>query len=355
MKLRKILYIIFIGSTLSIASDKPNLKILVTGGAGFIGSHVVETLIKRGNQVVIVDNMNDYYDVRLKKRNMSYLQSQRTKKKTITFYETDICDIQALRNIFQHERPDVICHLAARAGVRPSVENPELYCQTNVLGTVHLLQMAHEFSVKNFIFASSSSVYGQLDTMPFQESKIVDKPVSPYAAMKRSGELLVYAYHALYKIPCTCLRFFTVYGPRGRPDMAPFKFLDAIYHSKEIFLYGDGEAIRDFTYIDDVVDAVIKAIDIPSDYEIFNVGRGEPISIQNFIKIIEEVLCKKAIIRTTSQMAGDVFITHADISKAREKLGYIPKVSIKEGIEKLYQWYVNEYLHLIGTEGEEVI
>jgi UDP-glucuronate 4-epimerase len=317
-------------------------RVLLTGGAGFIGSHVAEALLKKGYTVIIVDNLHPYYDPRLKKANIAHIID--TYKEQLKFYQVNICDKKTLSDIFAHERPSYICHLAACAGVRASIEDPAFYIDTNIQGTLTILELAKQYLVKNCVIASSSSVYGQSKEVPFTESNTATMPCSPYAVSKRASELLSYTYHYLYDIPCTCLRFFTVYGPRGRPDMAPFLFLDAIYQKKPIKQFGNGMAIRDFTYIDDIVNGILQALEKPLGFEIINLGRGEPILLKDFISTIETVTGKKAIIEQTDSFAGDVSITHADITKAQVLLGYQPKVSVREGIQKMFDWYMTEYL-----------
>ncbi len=320
--------------------------ILVTGGAGFIGSHVAQALLSRGDKVVIVDNLHDYYDPNLKRANL-----RRLSKKSLTdllhIYELDICDVAELEKIVSQENIDIICHIAACAGVRASVEKPELCIRTNIMGTLYILQLAKKYQIPHIVIASSSSVYGNCTDVPFSEKYRADKPCSPYAMTKRADELLAYTYHYLFNISCTCLRFFTVYGPGGRPDMAPFKFMDLIYHGRIIQQYGDGSSMRDFTYIDDIVDGVIHALDKPLGYEIINLGLGEPIYLNDFILALQEVMNKKAIIKIVLKPKSDVDITHADISKARRLLGYNPKVSLNEGLQKMYAWYLNDYLEII--------
>ncbi len=320
-----------------------NEKILLTGGAGFIGSHVAEALLDRGDRVIIVDNLSDYYDPELKRRNLENIAHQ-DKNHHVCFYRTDITDLESLRAIFENEQPTIVCHLAACAGISPSIKDPELYIKNNILGTFNLLEMTRTFGIKHFVFASSSSVYGASNKIPFEECDIVDKPCSPYAATKRACELLAYTYHHLYRFSCNGLRFFTVYGPRGRPDMAPFKFMDAIYKGVPINQHGDGSSMRDYTYIDDIVDGVVKAIDHRFSFEIFNLGRGEPVSLKDFVKLIEMVVHKDAHIIEIENQAGDVYATHASINKAKVMLGFEPKISLYEGIKCMYQWYANEYI-----------
>ena len=317
-------------------------KVVVTGGAGFIGSHVVEELLQRGDKVIIIDNFNDYYDPKLKHKNIQEVQQIDTNN-ALHVYNVDICDKQKLNEIFSQEQPDIICHLAAYAGVRKSIKEPELYLQTNIIGTLHILEMAHIHNINHVVLASSSSVYGECRDVPFKEDNVQDKQSSPYGMSKRAAELLAYTYYHLYNISCTCLRFFTVYGPRGRVDMAPFIFLDAICQEKPITVFGDGSAIRDFTYIGDIVDGIIRSINKPLGYEILNLGRGEPIVLHDFIQTIEKVVGKKAIIKYTPGFAGDVPITHADVSKAQRLLGYAPKMSVDEGMCKMLEWYLKNY------------
>lgn len=262
--------------SLNMINNPVNLDrkvVLVTGGAGFIGSSVADKLLARGDKVIIVDEMNDYYDVKLKQSNLEYLYSKYGPSQCIT-YRGDICDVDFISDVFENERPTHVCHLAARAGVRPSIVDPYIYVHSNVEGTTRLLDLAKHYSIRNFVYASSSSVYGCSDKHVLSESDVVEKPVSPYAATKKACELLAYTFHHLYGLNCTGLRFFTVYGPRGRPDMAPFKFIDRIFNGLKIQQYGDGSTSRDYTYIDDIVDGVIASIDTPLGYEVINLGNG---------------------------------------------------------------------------------
>ncbi|MBN2052256.1 GDP-mannose 4,6-dehydratase [Candidatus Woesearchaeota archaeon] len=311
------------------------MKILVTGCAGFIGSHVIEALIARGDSIVGVDELNDYYDVRIKKKNLDVLKNN----KNFAFYKEDIRNLKGLKKIFEKEKPEKVVHLAARAGVRPSIEQPLLYEEVNVKGTLHLLELAKEHKVKNFVFASSSSVYGNQKKIPFSETDDVNNPISPYAATKKAGELLCHAYHHLYNMKITCLRFFTVYGPRGRPDMAPYKFTKAIMNSQPIQKFGDGKTKRDYTYIADIVKGVIAAVDAELGYEIINLGNNKPVELNKFIEVIEKVTGKKAIIEQKPMQAGDVDITYANIRKAQKLLGYKPETSIEEGMQKFVEWF----------------
>src|SRR3989344_3090217 len=258
------------------------MKILVTGGAGFIGSHVSEELLVRGDEVVSIDNFNDYYNPKIKDRNIIDCCNRDNFK----LYKGDILDYSLMKNIFAREEPKKIIHLAARAGVRPSINNPFLYEEVNIRGTLNLLELAKEFKLDNFVFASSSSVYGNRTDGCFKETDNVDKPISPYAASKKAGELFCHTYSNLYDLNCSCLRFFTVYGPRGRPDMAPFKFVDKIARGEEIEIYGEGISKRDYTYIDDIVEGVAIALEGNFRYEIFNLGGSNPIQLNYFVYLI---------------------------------------------------------------------
>ncbi|MFH1406101.1 MAG: NAD-dependent epimerase/dehydratase family protein, partial [Nanoarchaeota archaeon] len=260
------------------------MKILVTGGAGFIGSHVCDALLARGDIVICVDNFNDYYDPKTKEENIKHNFSN----SNFRLFRIDILNQERLKEIFQQERPDKVIHLAARAGVRPSIKDSHLYYDVNVKGTLNLLELAKEFKIKNFIFASSSSVYGNREKGPFSETDCVDFPISPYAATKKAGEELCYTYHHLYGLNVFCLRFFTVYGPRGRPDMAPLKFTKLVDKGQEIEVYGDGTSRRDYTYVSDIVKGVLAALDRGFGYEIFNLGGSNPMEVNYLISLIEK-------------------------------------------------------------------
>jgi len=320
-------------------------KVLVTGGAGFIGSNVAEFLLERGDDVVIVDEMNDYYDVHIKQNNIRLLEEKYERfPGRLVFYRGDICDEVFMTNIFEREAPTWVCHMAARAGVRPSIIDPYVYIHSNIKGTTQLLELSHRFEVKNFVFASSSSVYGGSESTFFSEEDSVDFPVSPYAASKKACELLAYTYHHLYKLNISALRFFTVYGPRGRPDMAPFKFIDRVSRGVELQQFGDGSSSRDYTYITDIVDGVVRAIDRPYPYEIFNLGKGCGTSLKEFITLVQKHTKKEAKIRIMPNQPGDVPYTCADVSKASRLLGYKSKVSFEEGIRMTAEWYKKAYV-----------
>lgn len=315
-------------------------KVLVTGGAGFIGSHVAGYLLDRGDDVVIVDEMNDYYDVNIKEGNLALLQDKVGRQKhRLSIYRGDICDESFMLDLFEKECPTFVCHMAARAGVRPSIQDPYVYIHSNIRGTTNLLELSHKFGVENFVFASSSSVYGGSSSTYFSEEENVDNPVSPYAASKKACELLSYTYHHLYKLNITGLRFFTVYGPRGRPDMAPFKFIDRVSRGLELQQFGDGSSSRDYTYISDIVDGIVRAIDRPHPYEIFNLGKGSGTSLKDFIDLVQKHVGKKAKIRIMPDQPGDVPYTCADVSKAYRLLGYKAQVPFEEGIRKTAEWY----------------
>lgn len=311
------------------------MKILVTGGAGFIGSHTVKALLERGDEVVIVDNLNDYYDVNLKKA--------RLKQLTAPVYQIDISNKEALDQVFKEHSFDAIVHLAAQAGVRYSLENPMAYEQSNNVGTLNLLECARHNNIKPFIYASSSSVYGGNTKMPFSEEDPVNNPISLYAATKRYNELMAYTYHHLYGLHCTGLRFFTVYGEFGRPDMALFLFTKAISKGSPIKLFNQGKMKRDFTYVSDIVEGILASIDKQYPYELFNLGGDNPVELTYFVDLIEKELGKKAIKELLPIQPGDVPMTVADVSKARRMLGYAPKVSIEEGIKRFVKWYVDYF------------
>jgi len=254
--------------------------------------------------------------------------------------------------LFEKERPEWVCHMAARAGVRPSIQDPYVYIHSNIRGTTHLMELSHRFGVKNFVFASSSSVYGGSKNTFFSEDENVDNPVSPYAASKKACELLAYTYHHLYNLNVTGLRFFTVYGPHGRPDMAPFKFIDRVSRGMELQQFGDGSSSRDYTYIEDIVDGVVRAIDRPYPYEVFNLGKGSGTSLKEFISIVEKHVGHKATIKVMPDQPGDVPYTCANVSKAYDLLGYAATVPFDEGIRRTVQWYKNEYEKNICIEPE---
>ena len=315
-----------------------NKTILVTGGAGFIGSHLVDKLLAEDAwQVSVLDNFNEFYSPEIKRANLAPHQDN----PQFRLYDADICSAERLREIFAENRFSAIVHLAAWAGVRPSLLNPKLYTEVNVNGTLNLLEMAKEFNVKQFVFGSSSSVYGINSRIPFAEDDKIFQPISPYAATKAAGELLCHTYSHLYDLRAVCLRFFTVYGARQRPDLAIHKFSKLIWENKPIPVFGDGRTRRDYTYVDDIIAGVRAAIDYDrSNYEIFNLGESQTIELKDLIALLEENLGKKAIIERQPMQPGDVPITYADISKARELLGYNPQTKIEQGIPKFIEWFV---------------
>ncbi len=320
--------------------------IFITGIAGFIGSHVCDALLSRGVEVVGIDNFNTFYASAIKQRNVQeIMKAKDVTKASFHMFEGDICDTVFLTRVFETTRPDAIIHLAAYAGVRPSIENPKLYTEVNINGTVNILECMKKCGVKRLCFASSSSVYGNNTKVPFSESDPVDKAISPYAATKKAGEVLCHVYHHLYDINVACLRFFTVYGPRQRPDLAIHKFTRLMCEGKGIPFYGDGSMRRDHTYIDDIVDGVLRALewtDSPQKrYDIFNLGESSTIPLSNLVQTISRIIGKEAILKHLPMQAGDVQVTYADISHAREVLGYDPHTDFEEGLRKFWGWYQN--------------
>jgi len=317
-----------------------NENILVTGGAGFIGSNLVEHLLNEGQRVICLDNFDPYYDVAIKKKNIEIA----AKSPKFTFLNADILDSKALTSCFEKHQIDIVIHLAAKAGVRPSLSDPKGYYDVNVSGTLNLLETMKKFGVKKMVFASSSSVYGNNTKIPFSETDIVDFPISPYAATKKAGELLCHTYHHLYDFDIFCLRFFTVYGPRQRPDLAIYKFTKAILNGEPIPFYGDGSNKRDYTHISDIVQGIQAALNNLSGFEIINLGESTPISLSELVNYLEEFTGGKAQLNKLPLQQGDVNITYADIEKARNLIGYSPKMDIHEGFKSFVQWYRNQML-----------
>ena len=311
------------------------MKVLVTGGAGFIGSHVAERLLRRGDTVVALDNFNDFYEQARKRANAAILAAHRNAR----VVEGDVRDAEALDALFAAEKPDRIVHIAAMANVRVSLKKPALYFDVNVRGTHNLLEAARKHGAPHFVFASTSSVYGRADKVPFVETDPTDRPLAPYPATKKVGEVLAHAYHTAYGLKCRVLRFFNVYGPRGRPDMMPFHYTQCLLRGEPITVFDEGRPQRDWTYIDDTVDGVIAALDADYDYEIFNLGRGQPIVLNAFIDIIEELTGRQAVVQHAPLPDTEPSITYSDTSKAGRMLDYRPRVSIADGMARFYEWY----------------
>jgi UDP-glucuronate 4-epimerase len=311
--------------------------ILVTGGAGFIGSHLCERLLSDGVKVICLDNFDSFYDPNIKIRNV-----EGVKKKSPELFELvtgDIRNPEHLKGILQENQVDFVVHLAARAGVRPSISDPLLYQDVNIRGTIVLLESCKAHGIKNFIFASSSSVYGENQRVPFTERDLDIQPISPYGATKRAGELLCYSYHHLYGMNIACLRIFTAYGPRQRPEMAIHKFARLIDQGGKIPMFGDGSSRRDYTYIDDLVDGILGVIRYHKGFEIYNLGESQTTSLKELIRLIEKAIGKKANIEMLEPQPGDVSVTYADITKAKRMLKYQPGVKMEEGIKRLVEWY----------------
>ena len=313
------------------------MRVLVTGGAGFIGSHLVERFLAKGNEVLVLDDFNDSYDPAIKRRNMDVARQSAG----FQLREGDIRDCALVDRTFQTFAPDLVVHLAARAGVRPSIEHPLLYQDANVGGTQILLEAARKAAVRKFLFASSSSVYGDGSKVPFSEDDPVSRPVSPYAATKRAGELLGYTYWHLHGIAFWALRFFTVYGPRQRPEMAIHKFTRLIDEGKEVPQYGDGSSRRDYTWIDDLLDGVEAAAARIEGYEVLNLGESRTTALSELIALIERAVGKPARVNPLPFQPGDVVATFADISRAAARIGYAPRCAIEEGIPRFVAWYLN--------------
>ncbi|NLN31528.1 MAG: NAD-dependent epimerase/dehydratase family protein [Bacteroidales bacterium] len=311
------------------------MKVFITGSAGFIGSHVCEHFIARGYQVIGLDNFDNFYPRSIKENNLKFIR----KSERFLFHEGDIRDRVLLNKIFDDNRFDLVIHLAAKAGVRPSIEKVEEYYDVNVNGTLNILEAMRTHNVRKLLFASSSSVYGNNTKLPFSESDPVDNPVSPYASTKKSGELLCHVYSHLYGFDITCLRFFTVYGPRQRPDLAVYKFTRLIDEGKTVDIYGDGTTSRDYTYIDDILNGIDRAADIREGFHVYNLGESESVELLSLVKMIEEALGKKAVLNYLPMQPGDVKNTYADISKARNELGYDPGYDFRKGLGKFIEWY----------------
>jgi UDP-glucuronate 4-epimerase len=316
-------------------------RILLTGGAGFIGSHVAEALLRRGSQLTIVDNLDEFYSPAWKNANLEDIR----RVGPYEFRALDICDFAGMRDLMMRQRPDVVIHLAARAGVRPSIEHPRLYNQVNVSGTVSLLEICREIGIGKFVFGSSSSVYGATSRTPFSEEHVEGRPISPYAATKLADELFCYTYAHLFSIPIVCLRFFTVYGPRQRPDLAIHKFTAMIEAGVPIPVFGDGSTGRDYTNVCDIVAGIVAAVDFtpqPIDgvcYDVFNLGNSHPLKLSELLRLLEKVTGRRVIRDQKPLQPGDVPVTWADISKASRLLNYHPKVNFEDGLREFVDWY----------------
>ena len=312
-------------------------NLLITGGAGFIGSHLVDRLLATNvERITVVDDFNDFYNPSIKRDNIR----EHLKDLRYSIHEADIRDLAALAHVFNKSNFDCVVHLAARAGVRPSLSEPQLYTETNINGTVNLLELARQHEIKQFVFGSSSSVYGINAKVPFSEDDPIRQPISPYAATKGAGELLCHTYSHLYGLRCVCLRFFTVYGPRQRPDLAIHKFAKLISQHQPIPVFGDGSTRRDYTYIDDIIDGVTAAIDYDkSNYEVINLGESRTVELRELISLLEKELDTHAIIERQPPQPGDVPQTFADVSKARALLNYQPKTQIEEGLRRFVEWF----------------
>jgi UDP-glucuronate 4-epimerase len=327
--------------------SKPQQTLLITGAAGFIGSHAAETFLEKGFRVVGVDNFCDFYDRSWKEMNLKTIKGG----EKIDVEEIDIIDGDAIDKLVAKTKPTAILHLAAMAGVRPSIEQPAYYARVNVEGTTHLLQSAVRHKVAKFLFASSSSVYGNLGRVPFREDDPVAEPISPYAATKRAGELLAYTYWHLYKLPIFCLRFFTVFGPRQRPDLAIHKFTRLISQGKPVPFYGDGTTSRDYTFVSDIVAGIGSALDHCNRFRIYNLGGSDPVTLSTLIEQLEKAIGKQAILDRRPAQLGDVERTFADLTRSRAELGYLPKTSLSQGLEKFVAWF-REFGHLYQLPGD---
>lgn len=332
-------------------------KVLITGGAGFIGFHLSNLLLDKGYQVIGIDNLNDYYDIRIKEGRLAILQA----KENYTFYKMDIKDKEDVDNLFKEHRPDYVVNLAAQAGVRYSLINPYAYVDSNLIGFVNILEACRHYPVKHLLYASSSSVYGGNKVAPFSTEHQVDHPVSLYAATKKSNELMAHTYSHLYKIPTTGLRFFTVYGTWGRPDMAYFSFTQDILSGKAINVFNYGKMKRDFTYVDDIVEGIYRLLDtIPqvnpewdettgklsesfAPYKVYNIGNNEPMELEKFITVLEDKLGHKANKNYMDMQPGDVEMTYADTTDLEKAIGFKPSTSVEEGLGKFVEWYKNFY------------
>jgi UDP-glucuronate 4-epimerase len=314
------------------------MKVLVTGVAGFIGMHCARRLLARGDKVAGLDNLNDYYSVKLKKDRLKQLPA-----KNFAFEKVDLADGPALRRFFRKHRPDAVLNLAAQAGVRYSIENPGAYVDANLVGFANLLECCRERPVRNLVYASSSSVYGTNPKLPWSETQSVDHPISLYAATKKANELMAHTYSHLFRLKTTGLRFFTVYGPWGRPDMSAMLFASAIMKGKPIDVFNHGRMQRDFTYIDDIVEGTIRVLDRPQPYEVYNIGNHSPVALRDYISMLERALGRKAKLRMRPMQPGDIEATYADTKRLRTAVGFAPATPLQAGLERFAQWFTKYY------------
>lgn len=324
-------------------------KILLTGAAGFIGSHAATAFLRRGDFVVGVDNLNDYYDPARKQANLHEIRASAPDPSKFAFQRADVRDAPAIEGLCAEHGFDAIVHLAAMAGVRASIEDPRLYFDVNLGGTLNLLQSARHHGQPSFVFASTSSVYGDTKVIPFTETDRADRPLAPYPASKRSAELLGHSYFHLFGQSFTALRFFTVYGPRGRPDMMAYLVLDNIFHGREVPLYNNGQMHRDWTYVDDIVQGILAATDRPLGYQIINLGRGQPTLLADFVRLIEEQAGKRSSLLNKPMLPADMEYTYANVDRAKELLGYAPRVTVEEGVREFWRWYQDAVLGVHGS------
>jgi len=313
--------------------------ILVTGAAGFIGSHVAQALLLRGDTVVGLDNLNDYYDPARKRSNLDEIRRAVELAPRFTFVQGDVRDQPVLSALFDQYSFEAVVHLAAMAGVRASTDSPHLYYDVNLIGTLNLLDQARRHGIGSFVLASTSSVYGATRQIPFVETDPCDRPLAPYPASKRAAEMLGFSYHHLYGQNFTALRFFTVYGPRGRPDMMAYKVLDNIFFGRQVPLYNNGQMHRDWTYVDDIAAGIVAAADRPMGYEVMNLGRGEPVLLADFVHLIEELAGRMAQLVPAPMADADVPYTYASVDRAHRLLGYTPTISVREGVTRFWHWY----------------
>ncbi|PWH20505.1 MAG: epimerase [Ardenticatenia bacterium] len=320
------------------------MKVLVTGAAGFIGSHLVEALLRRGDEVIGLDNFNDYYDPRRKQANLNAVRNH----PRFAFYHADIRDAAHMERIVAHHRPDVIAHLAAMAGVRYSIGRAGLYTDVNIRGTVNLLEAARVNGVSHFVFASTSSVYGKTEQIPFVESDPCNHPLAPYPASKKAGEIIGHTYWQLHGLHFTALRFFSVYGPRGRPDMMPFSVMHAAVNGTPIRLFDGGRMRRDWTYVEDIIHGVVAALERPLGYAVINLGRGNPVWMSDFVQIIAQLVGREVLVEETPAPPSEPKINYADITKAKQLLGYEPRTTVVDGLTEMWRWYQREIMASTG-------